>query len=98
MHIKDKRGKMPDKNNNAKGKKPSVKDFPTLKFVSERDIAMDFATKVYEKFSKMIKSIVLFGSQVKQTAQASSDIDVIISLISSMLLLANFILVLSIKL
>ncbi|MBI2047348.1 nucleotidyltransferase domain-containing protein [Candidatus Pacearchaeota archaeon] len=60
------------------GKKISIRDFPTLKFVSERDIAMDFATKVYEKFSKMVKSIVLFGSQVKQTAQASSDIDVII--------------------
>ena len=60
------------------GKKISARDFPTLKFASEREIAMDFATKVYEKFSKMIKSIVLFGSQVKQTAQASSDIDVII--------------------
>lgn len=63
---------------NGKSKKLPVNYFPTLKLVSERDIAMDFATKAYEKFSKMIKSIVLFGSQVKQSAQAGSDIDVII--------------------
>src|SRR3989344_2313599 len=63
---------------NRNDKKPSARDFPTLKFVSERDIAMDFATKVYEKFSKMIKSIVLFGSQVKQSSQTGSDIDVIV--------------------
>lgn len=63
---------------NKNGKKLSAKDFPTLRFVSERDIAMDFATKVYEKFSKMIKSVVLFGSQVKQNSQAGSDIDIIV--------------------
>ncbi|MBI2124838.1 nucleotidyltransferase domain-containing protein [Candidatus Pacearchaeota archaeon] len=82
MHIKDKRGNMPKDNSEKKkesaGKKNSQKDFPTLKLAAERDIAMDFAAKVYEKFSKMVKSVVLFGSQVKQTATAGSDIDIII--------------------
>jgi predicted nucleotidyltransferase len=39
---------------------------------------MDFATKAYEKFNKMVKSIVLFGSSVKQSAVTGSDIDIII--------------------
>lgn len=45
----------------------------------EREIAFDFAVKVYKKFGKeVIKSIVLFGSQVKGTATKKSDIDIII--------------------
>jgi uncharacterized protein (UPF0332 family)/predicted nucleotidyltransferase len=59
-------------------KKISLKDFPTLNLASEQDIAMDFAQKVYQKFSKMIKSVVLFGSTVKKTRVNNSDIDVII--------------------
>jgi len=54
------------------------KDIPTLKLVSEYEIAMDFATKAYTKFSKLIKSIVLFGSSIKKTATDTSDIDIII--------------------
>ncbi len=50
----------------------------TLKLRKEVDIAMDFATKVYENFDKMIKSIVLFGSSAKQVATSDSDIDIII--------------------
>ncbi|PIU75798.1 hypothetical protein COS75_02595 [Candidatus Pacearchaeota archaeon CG06_land_8_20_14_3_00_35_12] len=46
--------------------------------IKERDIAMDFATKVYEKFGKIIKSVILFGSTAKGTAEKHSDIDVII--------------------
>jgi len=61
-----------------KTKKPNLSDFPTLKLLNERDIAMDFSQKVYEKFSKMIKSIILFGSTVKKTATLGSDIDIII--------------------
>lgn len=53
------------------------KDIPTLKLKREYDIALDFATKIYKKFEKSIKSIVLFGSSVKQTAVAGSDIDII---------------------
>ena len=59
-------------------KKVSKKDFPTLKLIKEKDIALDFASKVYRKFDKMVKSIVLFGSQTKNTAVSGSDIDVII--------------------
>ncbi len=61
-----------------KAKKISPKDIPTLQLKKESEIAMDFAVKVYKKFDKMIKSIVLFGSTVKQTAVAGSDIDIII--------------------
>ncbi len=58
--------------------KISTKNLPTLKLKSERDIAMDFAQKVYERFNKIIKSIILFGSQVKQQKTSGSDIDIII--------------------
>ncbi|MFH1151578.1 MAG: nucleotidyltransferase domain-containing protein, partial [Nanoarchaeota archaeon] len=51
---------------------------PTLKLKNEHDIAMDFAVKVYKKFDKMIKSVVLFGSSTKQTATSGSDIDMVI--------------------
>src|SRR3989344_8485712 len=39
---------------------------------------MDFATKVYQKFDKIVKSIVLFGSSMKQNATSTSDVDIII--------------------
>lgn len=54
------------------------KQFPTLQLVDEREIAMDFATKVYEKFNKIVKSIILFGSSAKHSSTAGSDIDIII--------------------
>jgi len=55
-------------------------DYPTLRLVDEKEIAMDFAKKIYLKFDKMIKSVVLFGSTVKATASVSSDIDIIVIL------------------
>ncbi len=70
-------------NSKSKPKKETVhksktqKDFPTLKIEKETDIAMDFATKVYERFDKMIKSIVLFGSTAKKTNAPNSDIDIV---------------------
>lgn len=54
--------------------------FPTLNIATDRDIALDFATKVYKEFDRMIKSIVLFGSSAKKLAVTSSDIDIIILL------------------
>jgi len=51
---------------------------PTLKLVTERDIANDFSAKVYKRFDKLIKSIILFGSQTKGTSTSTSDIDIII--------------------
>ena len=56
------------------------KNVPTLQLKRERDIAMDFATKAYRKFDKLIKSIVLFGSTAKETTVSGSDIDIIILL------------------
>ena len=54
------------------------KNYPTLSLKDERDIAFDFAVKAYEKFNKIIKSIVLFGSAAKQKMVKGSDIDIII--------------------
>jgi uncharacterized protein (UPF0332 family) len=62
----------------TKSKKPTAKDFPTLNLINETDIALDFARKVYQKFDKLVKSVVLFGSTVKKNNTAGSDIDIII--------------------
>ncbi len=62
-------------------KKSSVKTLPLERktdFKSEKEIAMDFAIKANEKFDRMIKASVLFGSQAKNTASADSDIDIIL--------------------
>jgi len=64
-------------NKKSKGKL-DTKKYPTIKLRRERDIAMDFATKVFKKFDKIIKSVVLFGSTVKDTNVTGSDIDVIL--------------------
>ena len=63
-----------------KKKNNVIKDVPTLQLKSESKIAMDFAVKVFKKYDKMVKSVVLFGSSVKQTSTAGSDIDIIIIL------------------
>ncbi len=57
---------------------PRKSDVPSMKISGEREIAMDFAMKVYDKFDQMIKSVVLFGSSAKKIAVPGSDIDVII--------------------
>ena len=49
-----------------------------MQLINEKEIAMDFATKVYEKFNEIIKSIILFGSTVKETAKKESDIDIVV--------------------
>jgi predicted nucleotidyltransferase/uncharacterized protein (UPF0332 family) len=49
-----------------------------IELKTEKDIAMDFALKVHKKFDRLIKASVLFGSQVKGSATASSDIDIIL--------------------
>jgi len=53
---------------------------PTLNIATDREIALDFATKIYQKFDRMIKSVILFGSSAKKLAVTSSDIDIIILL------------------
>ena len=42
----------------VKKKKASKSEYPTLKLIDEKEIAMDFATKVYSRFDKMIKSVL----------------------------------------
>jgi len=76
--VKKKERKNSKKKNEKEISKTDKKDFPTLQLKLESDIALDFATKAYKTFDKIIKSVVLFGSSVKQTAVAGSDIDIII--------------------
>src|SRR3989344_3178720 len=64
----------------ASRQKMNLKNVPTLQLRDEKEIAMDFAAKVYQKFNKMIKSVVLFGSAAKQSNVSGSDIDIIILL------------------
>jgi len=68
------------KKKNASKKVNSINPrlIPTLRYKSERDIAMDFAEKAYMKFDRIIKSIILFGSAAKETNKPGSDIDIII--------------------
>ena len=73
-----KKKKVSKKKTVNKVKKVVKKSPPTLQFQTESEIAMDFATKVYTKFNKIIKSIVLFGSITKQASSTGSDIDIII--------------------
>ena len=61
-----------------KSKRINPKDYPTLNLVSETEIATDFAKKVYQKFDKLIKCVVLFGSTTKKTTSTGSDIDIIL--------------------
>ncbi|MBU0893967.1 MAG: nucleotidyltransferase domain-containing protein [Nanoarchaeota archaeon] len=75
--------KISKKNVVKKTKKTSKEDlekYPSLQLKTDHDIAMDFATKTYKKFNKIIKSVVLFGSVVKSETTSSSDIDVVIIL------------------
>jgi len=65
---------------NSKKDKSSKIKFQPVNLKTEKDIAMDFATKVYKRFDKMVKSIILFGSTIKQTRAVGSDIDIIIIL------------------
>jgi len=69
---------------NIKVPKPSRiitrKELPTLNIQEDQNIALDFATKTYEKFGSIIKSIILFGSTIKKKQVKGSDIDIIILL------------------
>ena len=71
---------------NKKGKKKlskkDVKQFPTLNLKTESEIGMDFATKVHKKFDSVVKATILFGSEAKNEAKSTSDIDVIIVIVN----------------
>jgi predicted nucleotidyltransferase len=61
-----------------KMKKEAKKVSKKLEFKTNRDIAMDFAEKVYKKFDALVKAVILFGSSAKDTIVAGSDIDIVI--------------------
>jgi len=64
---------------NKKSSKKSKSNIPdTMKLINERDIALDFAGKVYKKFEELVKSIILFGSSAKKVSTPESDIDIIV--------------------
>ncbi len=59
-------------------KKDSKKASPkTLRLKTDHEIATDFAMKAHEKFEKVIKSVVLFGSVEEKKVSIGSDIDII---------------------
>ncbi len=60
--------------------KADFKKIPTMMIANDREIALDFATKAYQKFEQTIKAIIMFGSSAKQETNPDSDIDVIILL------------------
>lgn len=72
-----KKVKTKEKKKSVKKKTPK-KRVLKLKLKDEKEIAMDFAIKVYKKFNKIIKSVVLFGSAAKKSQTAGSDIDIIL--------------------
>jgi predicted nucleotidyltransferase/uncharacterized protein (UPF0332 family) len=75
LYVKNK----PDKTKSSgKKTKAPLKNIPVLNLKTDSDIAMDFAMKVYKRFNKLVKSVILFGSTVKKTSVPGSDIDLII--------------------
>jgi len=69
----------------VKKKKPTKstkRKVKTLKsetsFKTDKDLAIDFATKAHERFDRIIKASILFGSVSKGTASSKSDVDVIL--------------------
>lgn len=58
--------------------KKREKVLPANIIQKDYDIAYDFATKAYKQFKEVVKTIVLFGSVAKFTAEKKSDVDIII--------------------
>jgi len=72
---------LPKKTKKLKKERPKLikeKKHAKLQLKDEEDVAMDFAIKVYEKFNKIVKSVVLFGSTAKHSKTVGSDIDIMI--------------------
>lgn len=58
--------------------KSDFEKVPTMLIADEKEIAMDFATKVYHEFEQIAKAIVYFGSSARQESKPESDIDLIV--------------------
>ncbi len=61
-------------------KKVSLGVSASSRFRTDKEVAMDFATKVQRKFDHLIKATILFGSQTTGDVKPGSDIDLIIIL------------------
>ena len=71
---------MVKKNSKKSSKKSDKKNYakaPTMNLKTEHDIAMDFAVKAAQKFNKIVKSVVLFGSTAKKEQTLGSDVDIV---------------------
>ena len=66
------------KSKKVKSKKITKASVSTLKLTTPRDIALDFASKVNEKFDALVKAVILFGSTAKEKRVVGSDIDIIV--------------------
>ncbi len=77
--VKKKVKRVRKKKEKSEDKADYIKKLPfkERKLINEKEIAMDFAQKVQKKFDRLIKAIVLFGSQTKDNATPSSDIDIV---------------------
>ena len=69
---------MVKKKSNSRTKIVKVLPLKPRTLTTEKDIATDFAIKIHQKFDRMLKASVLFGSQTRETATAKSDIDIIL--------------------
>ncbi len=72
------RGMMKKEKNSSNKPKSEKKNYS--KFRTDKEIAMDFATKVHRKFDHLVKATVLFGSQTTNEVKPGSDIDIVIIL------------------
>ncbi len=65
------------KKSSKKSDKKNYAKAPTMNLKTEHDIAMDFAVKAAQKFNKIVKSVVLFGSTAKKEQTLGSDVDIV---------------------
>ncbi len=73
--TKPKKSSKPSKPRATKQLKKVAK---TLRLTKDREIALDFAQKLYQRMGNVVKSIVLFGSAAKGISSPRSDIDIIV--------------------
>lgn len=78
VHHSDAAKKVEKLNTEAKRASQPSRTRHSPMLMNEREIAQDFATRVHQKFDRLIKASVLFGSQAKKTSSGKSDVDIIL--------------------
>ncbi len=76
--MKSSKKKARPKNKHSRRSVSSSPIVKAPKFTTEKDIAMDFATKIQRRFDHLIKASILFGSQVSGESKPGSDLDIVI--------------------